>query len=397
VSRVFFVLLSLLWLCAAPTLARQESDYILDTDDVISIDVQRHPDVTKILKVPADGKLRLPRLKNPVTVRGLTCAGLVTKLTDVLQTEGKLRLRPGQVQVSLQERRPRRVYLRGNAVGGTQLDLINNWRVSELLAAAGRTFQPERVTVILTNPRRPQPLPINLSAIEKTPDGPENLTLQEGDTLTINLPRPKRLFVTGIGVALGEHELDERFGLRRALIKLGVIVRDNPGDLKRVVIKRKKVPGDPNAEEVRIPVDVLQLLTDDSVPEVPLMDLDTLDVPASNRFVYAYLADQQARKILLPEDRKTHLFDLVTMIGGIPGPAKTSSISLWRGLADGKPQRIGVDLQRFLQKGDRKGNPEIQPEDVVVISPNRRIDPFQTLWQGVGLAQALQFFRGLRL
>lgn len=390
-------MLSVLWLCLAPALARQDSDYVLDTDDVISIEVQRHADVSKQVKIPADGKLRLPRLKNPVPVRGITCADLVTKLTDVLQSEGKLKLRPDQVQVSLVERRPRRVYLRGNAIGGAQLDLINGWRISELLATAGKTFQPDRVTVILANPRRPQPLSIDLSAIEKNQDGPENLVLQEGDTLTVNLPRRKRLFIRGTGAPLGEHELDEGFGLRSAMIKMGIVVRDNPGNLKQAVIKRKKVPGDPNAEEVRIPIDLLKLLTDDSTPEVALMDLDTLDIPASNRFVYAYLADQQARKIPLPEDRKTRMFDVMTTIGGIPGPSKTSSIALWRGLNEGKPQRIEVDINRFLQKGDLKSNPEILPEDVIVISPNKRLDPFQTLWQGVGLAQALQFFRGLRL
>lgn len=395
-SRVFFTLfLALLLTLPAP--GRQDADYVLDSDDIISIEVQRHPDVSKTLKVPADGKIRLPRLTSPVVVRGLTCAGLVTKLNTVLQSEGKLRLRPGQVQVNLQERRPRRVYLRGNAVGGAQLDLINGWRISELLASVGRTFQPERVTVILTSPRRPQPLPIDLAAIDKNPDGPENLALQEGDTLTINLPKPKRLFITGVGAPLGEYELDERFGLRRALIKLGVVVRDNPGDLQRAVLKRKKVPGDPNAEDIRLPVDLLTLLTDDTAPEVPLVDLDTLEIRPHNRYVYAYLADQQARKLPLPEDRKTRLFDVMTTIGGIPGPSKTSNIALWRGLPSGKPQRIGVDLQRFFQKGDPAGNPEILPEDVIVISANRRLDPFQALWQAVGLGQALQFFRGLKL
>ncbi|MGC4042591.1 MAG: hypothetical protein QM758_02160 [Armatimonas sp.] len=49
-----------------------------------------------------------------------------------------------------------------------------------------------------------------------------------------------------------------------------------------------------------------------------------------------------------------------------------------------------------MQKGDLKGNPEILPEDVIVISPNKRVDPFQALWQGIGAVQALQFFRGLR-
>ncbi len=395
-SRYFFALLVALMLTLSAS-AQQADEYTLDTDDIIAIEVTRHGDVSRTVKIPTDGKLRLSRLTTPITVRGTTCAGLVTKLTEALQKEGKLKLRPGQVQVSLLERRPRRVYLRGNAVGGTQLDLINGWRVSELLAAAGRTFQPDRVTAILTNPRRSAPLSIDLGAIEKSPDGPANLVLQEGDTLTISLPSPKRLFVTGVGVPLGEHEMDERFGLRRALIKLGVVVRDNPGDLKKAVLKRKKTPGDPNSEDVRIPVDILKLLTDDSAAEVVLVDLDTLDIPASNRFVYAYLADQQARKLSLPEDRKTRLFDVVTMIGGIPGASKTASITLWRGVPEGKPKRESVDLSGFFKTGNPKNNPEIFPEDIIVISPNRRLDPFQSLWQGVGLVQALQFFRGLKL
>jgi hypothetical protein len=133
------------------------------------------------------------------------------------------------------------------------------------------------------------------------------------------------------------------------------------------------------------------------MPEVPLMDIDTLDIPAANRFVYAYLADQQARKFPLPEDRKTRLFDVVTMIGGIPGASKIGSIALWRGVAEGKPRRESVDLGQFFKSGDPKNNPEIFPEDIIVISPNRRLDPFQSLWQGVGLVQALQFFRGLKL
>ena len=371
-------------------------DYRLDAEDIVQIEVARHLDVSKTIKIPSDGSIRLPRLATPVNARGLSLNQLVRTLEGKLQSEGKLRLRPGQVQVTLVERRPRRVYLRGSAIGGTQLDLANDWRISELLASAGRVPQPERVTATLSNPRRSGPLTIDLAAVYRDPSGPANLKLMEGDTLTVDLPRPKRLFITGIGLPLGEHELDERFGLRQSMVKLGATIRDNPGDLKHAVLKRRTRPGDPTAPETRIPVDLLALLTNESVPDVSVEDMDTLDVQPANSFVYLYLGDQQARKFPLPQDRKTRLFDVIAQAGGIPGPSKIGSVTLLRGLASGKPDKSSVDLAKFLKTGDIKSNPEILPEDVVVIAANRRTDLFQTVWQGVGLAQALQFFRGLK-
>lgn len=383
---------------ASPALApvAEDADYRLDTDDSVLIEVARHADVSKAMKIPADGLIRLPRLLRPIVARGKTCDELVTVLTERLQAEGKLRLRSGQVQVTLQERRTRRVYLRGSAIGGGQVDLVNGWRVSELLSSTGRVPQPERVTATLTNPRRPAALPIDLATIYRDPSDPANLALIEGDTLTVDLPRPKRIFITGMGLPLGEHEIDERFGLRQTLIKLGVTVRDNPGDLKNGVLKRRKTPGDPNSPTTNVPVDLLALLTRESTPDVPVEDMDTLDVQPANAFVYLYLGDQQARKFPLPQDRKTRLFDVIAQAGGIPGPSKIGSVTLLRGLPTGAPQKTTVDLGKFLKTGDVASNPEIQPEDVVVIAANRRTDFFQTIWQGVGLAQALQFFRGLK-
>lgn len=374
----------------------EDVGYRLDTDDIVQIEVTRHADVTRTVRIPTDGLIRMPRLLRPIVVRGMTCDELVKTLAERLQSEGKLRLRRGQVQVTLQERRTRRVYLRGSALGGAQVDLVNGWRISELLASSGRVPQPERVTATLTNPRRPAALPVNLAAIYRDPSNSANLVLIEGDTLTVDLPKPKRIFITGQGLPLGEHEIDERYGLRQTLIKLGVTVRDNPGDLLHATLKRRKTPGDPNSPTTNVPVDLLALLTSESTPDVPVEDMDTLDVRAANAFVYLYLGDQQARKFALPQDRKTRLFDVITQAGGIPGPSKIGSVTLLRDLPSGKPTKTTIDLGKFLKTGDVASNPEIQPEDVVVIAANRRTDFFQTIWQGVGLAQALQFFRGLQ-
>src|SRR5690242_840365 len=49
-------------------------DYRLDTGDVIAVEVLRHTDVSRTLRIPADGMVRLPRLTTPIPARGRTCA-----------------------------------------------------------------------------------------------------------------------------------------------------------------------------------------------------------------------------------------------------------------------------------------------------------------------------------
>ena len=49
------------------------------------------------------------------------------------------------------------------------------------------------------------------------PGSPENLPLLEGDTLTVDTARTIRLLVAGEGPR-GQHEVDYRYGLRRALV-----------------------------------------------------------------------------------------------------------------------------------------------------------------------------------
>lgn len=380
---------------APPAPVAVAADYRLDTDDALLIEVARHADITRTVRIPADGTIRLPRLDRPILARGLTCDALVALLEERLTREGKLKLRRGQVQVSVVAVRPSRIYLRGNAVLGRELAMKPGWRLSELIAAIGGLPQADRVLARLTNPLRPRPVEIDLTAIERDPSSPANVELMEGDTLTVDAPRRKRLFVTGEGPR-GEHELDERFGLRRALIKMGITVRDNPGDLRQAILKRKTVPGDPNAPEIRLPVDLVKLLTDDSAPEVPLEDMDTLDIPAARNFIYLWGADGSARRWILPQDRPTRLLDIFTTVGGVPGNGKIGEVGVWR-YEQGVPKRRSYDLGRYLRDGKMEQNPLIQPEDIVIVPANRRVDPFQSLWTAVGAVQALTFLRSTLL
>lgn len=362
-------------------------DYKLDVGDSIIIDVRRHEAVSRNLRIPADGTIRLIRLMNPISAKGKTCAELADIISQRLQSEGKLVLRPGQVTVSVSAMRMRWLYVRGNAGKNGDFDLRPGWRITELIAVSGGVPNPERVTVRLLNPARPAPLKIDLSNILNNPDAAENVHLQEGDTLTLDLPRNKRFYVKGEGPR-GAYELDERFGLRQALVQIGFSPTNATGDLGHAIIIRHSVPGDPNSEVVRTPVNIYTLLTDPSAEEIPLRDLDTLEIPISQNFVYIFGQIAVGKKLYLPQDRKTYLVDIMAM-GDTTGRAKIDDIKIWR-TENGKYVQHSYKFGKFLANADAKQNPEILAGDMIFVPDVKRSDPISNIWTAWGLYGILQ-------
>ncbi|WP_309711344.1 polysaccharide biosynthesis/export family protein [Armatimonas sp.] len=371
------------------------TDYKLDTDDVLQIEVDRHSYLNRAVRIPVDGALRLPRLLTPIPVRGLTCADVVEKLTEALEKEGKLRLRKGQVQVALAGIRMRRIYIRGNATFGRDLDLRNGWRVTELLTILGGIPQPDRITVRLLNPARPAPLTLDITGILKNPDHPQNVFLLEGDTLTMDQPLRKRLFIKGEGPR-GLHEIDERFGLRAVLAQFGYSVVNASGDLHHVILKRKTIPGEINSPETTQKLDLYALLTDETIPEIPLQDLDTLEIPLSLDFVYVWGELGGSRKYPLPQDRKTYLQDIMANASITTGQARIGAIKIARLGPDGKYTLLGeFDWGKYLKDFKPERNPEIKPQDLVYVPSVRHADPSTVINQIVGGVQGLFFLRSI--
>jgi hypothetical protein len=134
-------------------------------------------------------------------------------------------------------------------------------------------------------------------------------------------------------------------------------------------------------------VDLHALLTDDKTPDVPLQDMDTLDVAVSQRFVYIFGEIGAPRKFYLPEDRPTHLIDIMSL-GGTSGRAKIDDIKIWR-VKDGKMVAQSFKFGKYLANGDTKQNPEILPQDMIVVPDVKRADPVSTVWSAWGLYNIL--------
>jgi protein involved in polysaccharide export with SLBB domain len=372
-------------------------DYRLDTGDVISVEVLRHGDVSRTLKLPADAQVRLPRLTDPIPARGKTCPELAKEVTERLVREGKLRLNPNQVSVSVTEMRIRRVYVRGTAGRNGDFDLRNGWRVSELVTVAGGIQNPERVTAQLSNPKRAGSEKIDISAALTQPTSAANVTLQEGDTLSLDLPRNKRLFVKGEGPR-GMHELDERFGLRQGLTQLGFSINNASGDLRNSKLYRHTVPGDPNSPVTPTTVDLFALMSDDKSSDIALEDLDTLEISPSQRFVYIFGETGGPRKWYMPEDKKVYLADIMAM--SATGSTKLNDIRVMRPKADNNGlTTASYKFGDYLKDGNAKNNPEVLPKDMIVMNYVTRSDEtIGKVWQVWGLyGIAASLFPSIRL
>ena len=365
--------------------------YRLDTGDTVSISVERHGDVSRTVTLLADATVMLPRMDKPIAARGMTCAELSSAVHKMLNTPRNFVLKPGQVTVSLVGGRVRRVFVRGNAVRGGDFDLRNDWRVTELVAIMGGIPQPDRVRVSLTNAKRPAPVTIDLAAALASESSPANLALMEGDTIIVNGPQNKILFVKGEGPR-GRHEVDERFTLKQALVALGVTHNNASGELRKAKLSRHTVPGDVTSPVTEMPVDLVEVLTNPTVDH-DLRDNDTVEIPLSLRYYYVWGELGGARKRYLPEDRKTFLVDVMSDSGNTtPGQAKIGDITILRGGEQSKQNIQRYDFGKFIRTGDPKYNPEIMPNDYVFVPNVKRIDPVNTIWTGFGLYNLAKTF-----
>ncbi len=347
---------------AAPdALASVPADYRVDIGDTISVDVPRHPDVTKTLLIPADGQIILPKLRAPIDARGKTCAELSQELSEGWRHV--FVLRPGQVTVAVAGQRMRRIYVRGSAVKGGEFDLKPHWRVSNLAAVLGGVPQADRVVARITNERRPEPsISVDLEAALNASGSPEDVPLLEGDTLTLDAPKAIRLLIVGEGPR-GEHEIDNRYGLRRALGQLKFSPYGATGSLKDARIYRKRVPGDPISVEEVIPVDLLRVMNGEA-KDIALRDMDLLHILPTNRQVY--VLGETGRGIQnMREDRPTYLLDVMAT-AGYTASAKIGEIGILR-KENGVLTKKAYDFGKFLKDQDPKNNPELMPQDIVFV------------------------------
>ena len=193
---------TLLWLALAATASAQAQtepggkpapnpapsangpEYVIGVDDLLSINVWKEPELTKVLPVRPDGKITLP-LVGELSAAGLTALQLQGQLTEKLKDY----VASPEVTVSVQEVRSLKFNVIGEVLRPGSYPLTKSLTVLDGLAAAGgfKDFAKTSKIYVLRRQAGGNPirLPFNYKQVIKGKKNDENITLQAGDTIVI--------------------------------------------------------------------------------------------------------------------------------------------------------------------------------------------------------------------
>ena len=166
------------------TAVRPHDDtYIIGTDDVLSINVWKEPDMTRVVPVRPDGKISLP-LINDVQAAGSTPQQLAASVTEKLR---KFITEP-QVTVIVTQINSQRVFVVGEVLRAGAFPLIPGMTVLQALSSAGgfTTFADvKKIHVMRLVSGKHIELPFNYREVLKGDNPDQNIKLEPGDTVVV--------------------------------------------------------------------------------------------------------------------------------------------------------------------------------------------------------------------
>ena len=166
---------------AAPNVG---SDFVLGTEDMLSINVWHEAELSRIVQVRPDGKVSLP-LVGEVVASGLTPSQLQQKLTKELEAF----ISHPEVTVIVQEVRSQKINIVGQVNRPGTFPLVKPMTVLDALAQAGGfgTFAKQKdIYVLRTLPSGSQVrLPFNYRKVIKGQNVEQNIELESHDTIVV--------------------------------------------------------------------------------------------------------------------------------------------------------------------------------------------------------------------
>jgi len=235
---------------AAMAQAPPPTDYVLGAQDVITVTVYDHADLTGNFTIESDGSLTYP-LIGRLKAAGLTLRELEDSMKKAL-ADGYLK--NPQVSVSMDEYKSQRVFVMGEVRAPGAYQLTGNMTVIEALAKAGGMTQTAAEEVLVVRPHAAAKVagPARVDDNEATvlranirelQSGSlsQNLTLKDGDTIVVN--KAQSVYVFGQVRAPGAYPIDRGTTVLQALsLAGGVTDRGSTGRVKvvRAVDGKKK-------------------------------------------------------------------------------------------------------------------------------------------------------------
>jgi polysaccharide export outer membrane protein len=163
--------------------ATTDPDYRIGPQDVITINVWKEPDISRVIPVRPDGKISIPLL-NDVLAAGLTPMELANVITEGL----KKYMNGPQVTVIITEINSRRVYVLGQVGRPGAFPLLPNMTVLQLLSSCGGFTEfanSKKIYILRTVGDKQVKIFFNYKDVVSGRKPGDNIALQTGDTLVV--------------------------------------------------------------------------------------------------------------------------------------------------------------------------------------------------------------------
>ena len=260
-----------------PTLAGNLPAQKIGSNDLLSLSVYGAPELTRTVRVSAEGSLRLPMLKQKIEAKGLMPSELEERIAAALSIE-EILVDP-VVTVTIAEYHSRPISVAGAVKLPLTFQALGQTTLLEALTRAQGLSSEAGTEIVVT---RPQLVPGGVPRIERISikglidlaDPALNVMLEGGEE--VRVPQIGRVFVVGNVKHPGAFKIEDGFGL--TLLKaLAMAEGLMPYARKEAYIYRH---GDtaPGAAQQEVVVDLRKIL-DRKLPDVPLSANDILYIP----------------------------------------------------------------------------------------------------------------------
>lgn len=167
-----------------PAQTAHNDNYVIGATDMLSINVWKEPDVSRVIPVRSDGKISLP-LAGEIQASGKTPLQLEKEITEKLKTY----ISDPEVTVMVQESKSQKFNILGQVVKPGAYPLTSTTTVLDAIALAGgfKDFAKKKSIYVLRKKSsgEPERIPFNYKDVISGKNPSQNIPLQSEDTIIV--------------------------------------------------------------------------------------------------------------------------------------------------------------------------------------------------------------------
>ncbi len=269
-----FIIYSLISLFLLPTLifaqTNTDSEYRMAVSDLFEISVYEEPDLTKVVRVAADGMISYPLLGN-IFVKGLTAKELEAKITELLAKDYLV-----NPQVSIFIKEHSKISVLGQVEKPGAYELKTGLSIIDAIAlASGFTDKADKTKVkrIREKEGKKETIEININTIAKDVYAGREIMLEPNDVIIVE--ELGTISIIGQVKNPGRYDLKDGMTVIDAIAIAGGLTDIAAGDGTKVIRSEKG-----KKQIFRIPITSI-VKSGDKSQDVILRPNDTIVVPES--------------------------------------------------------------------------------------------------------------------